>query len=83
VAGILSFGLYLLPPRVLDALGQTAIKRELRQEIGSVRAELALIHQQLMTLNAMMSHHRSEFSRLEDRIARLEAHTGIDELPQY
>ena len=63
--------------------GQTSMKRELRTEIGSVRTELGLMQQQLMTLNGSLFHHRSEFTRIEDRIARLEAHVGIEDLPQH
>ena len=63
--------------------GLSSLKKEMRKEIGSVRAEMGLVHQQLATMNGMLSHYRNEFGRLEDRIARLEAHTGIDDRPQH
>ena len=68
---------------VLDILkqlqtGQASIKKELRSEIGSVRAELGLMNQQLVTINGTLHHQRSETVRLEDRIARLEIRAGID-----
>jgi len=62
---------------------QTSMKRELRTEIGSVRTELGLMQQQLVTLNGSLFHQRSEFTRLEDRIARLEVHVGIEDSPQH
>ncbi len=73
---------------VLDILkqlqeGQKAIKQTLRTELGSVRAELQIIQQQLTTSHNMVVHQRNEFSRLEDRIARLEAHIGIEDSPQH
>jgi BMFP domain-containing protein YqiC len=73
---------------VLDILkqlqeGQKAIKQSLRTEFGSVRAELQIIQQQLTTSHNMTVHQRNELSRLEDRIARLEAHTGIEDSPQH
>jgi|RhiMetdeSRZDD1v2_1073273.scaffolds.fasta_scaffold1590432_1 polyhydroxyalkanoate synthesis regulator phasin len=69
---------------VLDVLkqlqeGQKAIKQTLRTELGSVRAELQIIQQQLTTSHNMAVHQKNELSRLEDRIARLEAHTGIED----
>jgi BMFP domain-containing protein YqiC len=73
---------------VLDILKQLqewqkAIKQSLRTEFGSVRAELQIIQQQLTTSHNMTVHQRNELSRLEDRIARLEAHTGIEDSPQH
>jgi len=58
-------------------------EEELRTEIGSVRTELGLMQQQLVTLNGSLFHQRSEFTRLEDRIARLEVHVGIEDSPQH
>ena len=73
---------------VLDILkqlqeGQKAIKQSLRTEFGSVRAELQIMQQQLTTSHNMAVHQKTELSRLEDRIARLEAHTGIEDNPHH
>ena len=73
---------------VLDVLkqlqeGQKAIKQSLRTEFGSVRAELQIIQQQLTTSHHMAVQQKNELARLEDRIARLEAHTGLEDNPPH
>ena len=63
--------------------GQKAIKHSLRTDFGSVRAELQIIQQQLTTSHHMAVQQKNELARLEDRIARLEAHTGLEDSPPH
>jgi hypothetical protein len=67
-----------------NALFDAGNAEAMPQTLGCcVWAELQIIQQQLTTSHNMTVHQRNELSRLEDRIARLEAHTRIEDSPQH